>query len=481
MLTYALDRDSDMSLYLMLAEKIKRDVVHGDLRPGERMPSRRAFATHLGVSVATIEGAYTQLVDEGFLEARPRSGHYVVDVLPSVPVHPARQTTGRGETTTEDGDRAWDVDFVSPRYDSSAFPEAAWARTVRATLSHESFDALHDASPRACLALRQAIASYLASWRGMKVSPEQVVVGAGAQYLYGLVIQLLGRERTWAIEDPGYPRLRSIYRANGVRLACVGMDESGLAPGALDGSGASVAHIMPSHQFPTGIVMPAARRYELLEWASEKDGRMIVEDDYDGEFRPGGHPLPTLQGMDEDGRVIYVNTFSRSISPSMRIAYLVLPPALCETFESRLGFYSCTVSGLEQLSLARFLDDGSFSRNLNRMRRRYRNVREALLKVIRSSAVASRTHVDTRPAGLHFLMGIDCDATERNLVRAAADAGVRVSGLAHYRADGQEGAHPCLLVSYAGMDEASATAGMRRLIDAIAPTVSDGDPTGRTA
>jgi GntR family transcriptional regulator/MocR family aminotransferase len=471
MLTYALDRGSDMSLYLMLAEKIKRDVVHGDLRPGERMPSRRAFAEHLGVSVATIEGAYAQLVDEGFLEARPRSGHYVVNVVPSAPIRPPRQPARQGGTTDEDGGRTWDVDFVSPRYDSSAFPEAAWARTVRATLSHESFDALHDASPRACLPLRQAIASYLASWRGMEVEAEQVVVGAGAQYLYGLIIQLLGRDRTWAIEDPGYPRLRSIYQANGVRLACVGMDEGGLVPSALEESGASVAHIMPSHQFPTGVVMPAARRYELLGWASEKDGRMIVEDDYDGEFRPGGHPLPTLQGMDGGGRVIYVNTFSRSISPSMRIAYLVLPPALCEAFESRLGFYSCTVSGLEQLSLARFIDDGSFSRNLNRMRRRYRNVRERLLEVIRSSAIASRAHVDTRPAGLHFLMGIDCGATEEDLVGAAADAGVRVSGLAGYRADGQEGARPCLLVSYAGMDEGSAATGMQALIDAIAPTV----------
>lgn len=232
--------------------------------------------------------------------------------------------------------------------------------------------------------LREAICQYLYQFRGMKVTPEQVVVGAGTEYLYGLLIQLLGRSRRFAVENPGYRKIPMIYEKNGVSCSYIPLDAHGVRIDALTESGADILHISPSHHFPTGIITPVSRRHELLNWAAASEHRYIIEDDYDSEFRLGGRPLPTLQSIDTIEKVIYINTFTKSLSSTIRISYMILPPHLMRRFQKELGFYSCTVSNFEQYTLTRFLSEGYFEKHINRMRKYYRNQRNAILDCIKS-------------------------------------------------------------------------------------------------
>lgn len=278
----------------------------------------------------------------------------------------------------------------------------------------------------------------------MHVDPGQIVIGAGAQTLYNLIVQLLGRNRRFAVEDPGYPRLTQIYRSNDVPLSHVPMDESGISVEGLRRSGADICHIMPSHQFPTGLVTPISRRYELLGWASEREGRCIIEDDYDCEFRLAGKPIPPLQAIDAAECVIYTNTFTKSLGPAFRIGYMVLPMRLADLFEEKLGFYSCTVSAIDQLALARFIENGDYERHVNRMRSHYRTVRNELASALKATAVADRITIEAHDSGLHFILGIESDASEAALAAAALAHGVALAPLSGFCVDAaeQEGQAP---------------------------------------
>ena len=296
-------------------------------------------------------------------------------------------------------------------------------------------------------ALRQAIARDLREYKGMAVPPEQIVVGAGAEYLYLLLAQLLGREAVFAVEDPGYPKIRQVYGKCGAACRPVPLDGQGVPPEALEAAGASVVHLSPAHHYPTGLVTPIGRRQALLRWA-EKAGGIIIEDDYDSEFRFTGRPIPTLQSIDRSGRVIYMNTFSRTLAPSLRISYMVLPPALLEDYHRRLGFYSCTVPAMEQYTLARFLSGGGFETHVNRMRVFYRGRRDRVLSALEESPLKGRYAVRGEDAGLHFLVGLDTRRSDRELARLAQEAGIRLSFLTDYGG----GEEHWLVVNYPGAD-----------------------------
>lgn len=503
MLTYELRREGAGTLQGQLYAFIRADVESGVIAAGERLPSRRALARHLGVSVITVEGAYGQLVAEGYLESRERRGFFAADIprapacgvvgvgaqcSSGVPVEPlsdavpaAGSTAGGGANasaarsaslevhggsgsdgakkgkntllTCNDGasraissienitssspapPRAFAADFSGATAGEGLFPYAAWARTIRRVLADESERTLLAASgPRGSLALRRAIADHLRGFRGMVVDPAQIVVGAGAQALYHLLVLLLGRSRRFAVEDPGYPRLAATYRAEGVSVAPVALDAEGPSLSALRASGATVLHCMPSHQFPTGLVTPAPRRYELLAWAAEEPGRYLIEDDYDCEFRMAGRPLPSLQSIDGAERVIYLNTFTKSLGAAFRIGYMVLPPHLARAFARDLDFHACTVGALEQAALARFIASGDYERHVNRARTRHRRVRDALLGALRATPAAERLTFEQVDAGLHFVMAVrGMDASgQRGLVECAARRGVRMAPLASY-------------------------------------------------
>ena len=296
------------------------------------------------------------------------------------------------------------------------------------------------------------MAAHLRQFRGMDVTPEQIVIGAGTEVLYSLLVQLLGQDRRYAVEDPGYGKIARIYRSNRAAVSFVPLDESGLSVSALRDSRADVVHISPSHHYPTGLVMPIARRQQLLSWAREAPGRCILEDDYDSEFRFVGRPIPTLFSIDGGRHVIYLNTFSKTIAPSIRISFMVLPPSLLADFREKLGFYACTVSAFEQYTLAQFLSGGYYEKHLNRMRKRYHQKRDAVIAALRTGPLASRAHITEEDAGLHFLLRLDGAPPDAELRRRAEQQGIRLAMLSDYYSDPAHAPPHVLVVNYTGID-----------------------------
>jgi GntR family transcriptional regulator/MocR family aminotransferase len=331
------------------------------------------------------------------------------------------------------------------------FPFSVWSRLQREVMLDYGEALLRPLHHRGCEELRRAIADHLAAFRGMAVDPANIIIGAGTDFLYNLLIQLLGRDLIYALEDPGYGKIRKIYTAGGVRSICVPMDDQGVQPQAL--GDARVLHISPSHHFPTGLVTPVSRRQALLDWAEKVDG-YIIEDDYDSEFRFHAHPMPAMVSLDRTGRVIYMNSFSKSLAPSIRISYMVLPPALMEKFSRELGFYSCTVASFEQYTLARFLSRGWFEKHINRMRRFYRIRRDKVLSALKNCPWADKITVLEENAGLHFLLQINSTLSDEALAELWARAGIRVMPLSRYYQGAQpQRQFPCLLINYSGLDE----------------------------
>ena len=424
MLTYDMDGRSGAPLYEHLYRCIRQDILSGALAAGEKLPSRRRLAEHLNVSVMTVEGAYRQLEAEGYLTARPRRGFFVAEVDKRPEPQAAPPLPAAEEET-----RTWRLDLRSNRVDGRRFPVATWARLVRQVLSEEREALMAPIPHQGLLELRTAISRDLAQRRGLAVAPEQIVVGAGAEYLYLLLSQLFGREAVFAVEDPGYPKIRQVYRACGITVEPVPLDGEGLDMEALYASKARVAHLSPAHQYPTGLVTTIGRRQALLKWAREREG-YLIEDDYDSEFRFSGRPIPALQSIDCGGRVIYMNTFSQTISPAMRVGFMVLPWRLLETYREKLGFYACTVPALEQQVLARFLSGGFYEQHLARMRKEQRLRRAAVLSAFRASVLPHR--IREQEAGMHFLLEVETERSEERLKRRGEDLGVRLSFLSEY-------------------------------------------------
>lgn len=420
MLTYVLDAENRVPLYEQLYRALKGDILSGRIAGGEKLPSKRALAEHLNISRITVENAYSQLLAEGYIVSRPRSGYFAeyLETAPAVcdPAVPVEE----------------DLKAHAPSASAGQFPFSVWARLMRGVLL-DDHDLLLQPPPNTGLPqLRRAIAGLLQRSRGMEVSPECIVIGAGAEYLYNILIQLLGRERRYGLETPGHGKIRRIYEANQVAACPVELDENGVSMASLEQSGANVLHCSPGHQFPTGIVTPIGRRQQLMAWLAAGEDRWLIEDDYDSEFRFSGRMIPSMHSMDSLGRVIYMNTFSRTITPALRISYMILPRPLMERYHRLLGFYSCAVPSFEQLTLARFLDGGHFERHVSRMKRRYRLLRDRLLELLRQSPCAAAMAVSGEDAGLHFLLKISTSLTDSRLERRLAEEGIRAVLLSRY-------------------------------------------------
>ena len=436
MLTYNLDHGSKTPLYEQLSNAIKADILSGVIPGGEKLPSKRTLAEHLNISKVTVESAYQQLLAEGYLTVREKVGYFAEQITPVQPA-PALPLP----------------DFApaaQPVPAARRFPFSVWARLMRRVLL-DNGDILLQPLPGAGLPeLRSAIAQELRRSRGMCVSPDQILVGSGAESFYNILIQLLGRNFCYGLETPGHQKITAVYRANQVRIAAVPLDENGISMDALRASGADILHISPSHQFPTGIVTPIRRRQELLSWVSGAPNRWLIEDDYDAEFRFSGRPIPTLQSLDRSGRVIYMNTFSRTIAPSLRISYMVLPTALMARYRSRLGFYSCAVSAIEQLTLAHFLSEGYFEKHLNRMLKYYRGLRGSLLDGIRR--LHEPVEIFEQDSGLHFILRLRHPVDGDAFCRALSAGGLRVTPLQQYCIPGAP-AQDGFVVDYGNLEE----------------------------
>lgn len=470
MLTYSMQDAGSESLYLYIYRCIKNDILSGALVSGTRLPSKRSFAKQLGVSNITVENAYAILQSEGYIYSLPKRGFYVSDITFPSFSRADSNTSGIAKNHWEDyfpqPQISYFADFVSNRTVPDNFPFSIWARLMRETISAKSNELMNTPPCGGIPELRLAICSHLKQFRNMDVRPEQVIVGAGTDYLYSMLIQLFGRDKAYAIEDPGYEKIAKVYRSNGVACRYIGMDSSGIRISDLEHQNADIVHISPAHHYPTGIVMPVSRRYELLRWASQTPDRYIIEDDYDSEFRFSGKPIPTLQSIDTLGKVIYMNSFTKSLASTIRISYLVLPDALLRHYYDTLSFYSSTVSNFEQYTLAAFLEEGYFEKHINRMRNHYRAVRDALLKEIAASTLADCTTITEEEAGLHFLLHIRTEMSDDALVRKAAENGIHIACLSEYYHTGTPDKH-AIVMNYSGIALAAIPEAIRRLSAAL--------------
>lgn len=456
MLTYNLDK-SNMPLYEALYQAIRADILSGILTPGTKLPSKRALSEHLKISKVTVETAYHQLLAEGYLYSREKVGYFVETVTRGIA--PAPLPTPLPAPVEKQA--IWAADLTSNLLPEKAFPFSIWAKLLREVMLDHGAELLNPVPICGAPVLRQAIAAYLHDFRSMQVSPEQILVGAGADFLYNLLIQLLGHDRVYAVEDPGYSKIRQVYQAAGVCWRAVPLDGDGVIPDGLQD--AHVIHLSPSHHFPTGIVTPIGRRQALIAWAQAVEGRYIIEDDYDSEFRLAGRPIPTMQSIDHSGRVIYLNTFTKSIAPSIRISYAVLPPELMALFRKKLGFYACTVPSFEQYTLARFLSRGYFEKHLSRMKKYYREQRDCLIAALDGAAFRDKMEILEQDAGLHFLLRVNTQRSDAELKALCAQAGIRVNCLSDHCLRPRESDAHCLVVAYSGFDTKKAPVLIHRL------------------
>lgn len=467
MLTYSFENRGSMSLYEYLYKQIKSDILNYRLAPDEKLPSKRAFAEHLNVSTITVENAYSQLMAEGYIYSKPKSGFFVSHITSKSTKNFILADEEYIETFSEDKS-AYFADFVSNSTAKGNSFFNTWTKLMRETMSDAPEKLMVNSPSVGVLELRQEIAKYLFQFRGMNISPSQIVVGAGTEYLYGLIIQLLGRKKLYAVEDPGYQKISKIYKANNVACVHIPMNQDGVDIADLEKTQAEVLHISPSHHFPTGIVTPVSRRYELLSWASKSSSRYIIEDDYDSEFRFVGKPIPSLQSIDVLDKVIYINTFSKSLASTIRIGYMVLPKELMQIYNKELKFYSCTVSNFEQYTLASFIGKGHFEKHINRMRNYYRSQRDLIMECIKNHPKYNKVKIAEENSGLHFLLRVDTDFTDEQLVKRAAEKGIHISCLSQYCKKKQLlSQEHTLLINYSGVSSEAIPRAVELLFDSL--------------
>ena len=425
MLTYTLDKDKG-HLSRELYKALKNDIEEGKLKRGEKLPSKRTFARNCSVSTITVQNAYDQLVSEGYITAIEKKGYYVSDSV-------AKKSKVSYLVEEDEETTIMELpDLSNNRVNVDNFPFSIWSRIMKKTMAEKQNLLLSPMKTEGVYELRRAISHHLSSFRGMAVSPSQIIVGAGTEYLYSLIIQILGRDRLYALEDPGYMKLERIYNANGVKSIKVELDDKGLSSSSLEKSNADIAHISPNHHYPTGITMPLDRRYEILSWASKEYERYIIEDDYDSEFRVSRNPVPTLYTLDTSGSVIYMNTFSKSLASTVRISYMVLPDSLAERFKENFSFYSSTVSSFEQYTLASFIEEGFFEKHINRMRLYYIRQRQAVLSLLSSSLMKDKCSVIENDSGLHFILRLNTFLSDKEVKDILYREGIKISALSDY-------------------------------------------------
>jgi len=360
--TFKLDTKSEKPLYRQLYEFVVSEIEGGRLSEGEKLPSKRSLCAHLKISQSTVETAYSILVAEGYIESRPKSGYYALaierlsrgDFAENEDPLPYKAHGGEKDQTAR---RAPRFDFSTNAVDTSAFPYASWAKIFKETV-YQNPELLQRGDARGDAGLRRALAGFLHEYRGVSCSEGQIVIGAGMEYLLDMLLQILGDKAVFAVEDPGYVSTIRTIENNGRAVVPIPVDRSGMDVLKLLDSQATVAYVTPSHQFPMGVTMPIGRRTALLNWAAEKRERYIIEDDYDSEFRYSSRPIAAMQGLDKNGKVIYIGTFSRGIAPSIRAAYMVLPERLISEYERLFSHSSSTVSRFEQMTLCRFIESG---------------------------------------------------------------------------------------------------------------------------
>ncbi len=344
-----------MKKYYQLYKELKNKILSSDYRSGEKLPSKRVMADQCGHSLITVQKAYAMLEDEGYIVAQERKGYFVCAI----------------DTNMQNCSEKQKIVHLPEGHKKSGqdFEYSVWFKTVRKVISERGEELFVKAPNKGCAVLRNAIADYLHRYRGMLAQPECIIIGSGAEQLYESVVQILGRNQVFGIENPSYEQIRSVYSGVGAKICPLQMGTDGIETEELKKNAFDVLHVTPFHSYPSGVTTSIGKRCEYLKWA-EQNRNYIIEDDFDSEFFIPGHPIESLYSLDHAQRVIYINTFSKSLSPSMRIGYMILPEHLLETYNQVLGKFSCSVPVMDQYILAEFIENGSFERHLNRMRRK---------------------------------------------------------------------------------------------------------------
>ena len=427
LLTFVLDDHGDEPLYHQLYSHIKREIQEGRIDHDDKLPSKRKLADHLGVSQNTVTTAYEQLIDEGYVRSIERKG-YFVEKIDNLLIYdePKEQIIASKDLV----DESIKYDFSYEGVDRQSFPFYTWGKITREIINECDTELLKETESQGDYNLRQSIADYLRQSRGVICSADDIILSSGAEYLFYILFQLFDSEKIYGIENPGYEKLPFLFSSNRVKYIPIDIDENGMTLEGVEESQADIICITPAHQFPTGSIMPISRRVQLLNWMNAKSDRYIVEDDYDSEFKYSGRPIPALKGLKNSNRVIYMGNFSKSLSPGLRVSYMVMPEELMQRYRRDMPFMLCPIPTIEQRVLTEFMEGGYFARHLNRMRNTYRKKRETLVGCI--SQHEDKFEVIGADAGLHITVEVDNGMTERELVESAAAQGVKVYGLSSY-------------------------------------------------
>lgn len=421
-------------LYQKIYEYVKNDMIDGKIPCGEKLPSTRLLAKNLSISRSTVELAYEQLLAEGYIKAEPCRGYFVCDITELYQLGEQQRVQEKAEMKCRTGEAG--IKFSPYAIDAASFPFGVWRRLGRNMLQQEKEELLYAGDGQGEYELRRAIAAYLHQARGVNCHPEEIIVGAGNEYLELLLGQLLGQGKRILMENPGYPQAYHTFCAMGYEVVTADAKKREKMIEKLAEKEPDLVYVMPSHQFPLGDVMPLNQRLQLIKWATEQENRYLIEDDYDSEYRYRGKPIPSMQSIDRYGKVIYLGTFSRSVAPSLRISYMVLPPMLMQRYRERCSFYSATVPKMQQEIMRAFLTEGHFERHLNKMRGIYKGKRDFLLGELKKYDWVEKVSGDY--AGLHVLVKVKTLMSEKEICRRAKERGVQITGISQYYLPGRE-------------------------------------------
>jgi len=464
-----LDNNRHEPLYIQLYQYFREEITLLRIAPATRLPSIRQLSEFLQVSKTTVQMAYDQLLAEGYVESRERSGYYAAKLEEEA--FGSIQSNDKINSATNDQpvkSHPIDIDFYMSSVDVDHFPYEVWRKYTNLTTSIEPKQLLAYGDRQGELDLRISISRYLRQSRGVNCSPDQIVLGSGTQTVLQILCQLIGLDgRSVAIEEPGYRGARQVFQLFGYKLAPIPLEEDGINVQELSRSNAKLVYITPSHQYPIGMVMPVTKRLKLLRWAEENQG-IIIEDDYDGEFRYRGKPIPSLQGLDTHDLVVYVGTFSKSLMPAIRISYMVLPTHLLAIYQQRFNSFDHTVSRLHQRTLQLFMDHGEWERHIRRMRTLYHKKHAFLLHILKS-VMGEHVNIMGQDAGLHIVIDVKSTLPADELVEIAARAGVQVYSTSHtwYQMPPKE--QVLILLGFGGLSLEQIEQGIERLDEAWKP------------
>jgi len=468
MLTINIEERGKKPIYEYIYCRIRDDILSGMLVSGDKLPSKRELASSNGVSLITVENAYEQLVIEGYIEARERRGFYVADIDISEGKNIARPIEKKEsvlETKREDETQMVLADFVKGSVQADAFPYSVWAKLLRRIIAEREKNFIEAPDAKGVLELRKVLSAYLWRTKNLNVDPECIVIGPGTEYLHSVLLQLIGRNRIVAVEDPGYKKAEKIYESNGLKVMHIPVDGEGICVDKLSESNVKVVHVSPSHHFPTGIIMSAARRHKLISWALEHSA-YIIEDDYDSEFRYKGRPLPTLMSLSGDA-VIYMNTFTSSISPSIRIAYMVLPRALMNIYEDKLSYISGAVSTFEQLTLSAFIEEGYYERHIARMRNRCRQLKSQYEEILESTGLNIFAAIKDDKAGLNCILEIDTIDDDATFIDQLRKRGIYLRAMTDYCYNTHKEYEHKFILRYADISKEDTVASFTQILDVV--------------